>query len=84
MSADIGEKENVREYANKAIDKQKNNNKYEEKANKISHSKGSLSGNNLRSFYWHDLPKYFDVFPRRTTLLNSKLGLVINRHAILV
>ena len=30
MSADIGEKENVREYANKAIDKQKNNSKYDE------------------------------------------------------
>lgn len=30
MSADIVEKENVREYANKAIDKQKNNNKYDD------------------------------------------------------
>ncbi len=35
MSADIVEKENVREYANKAIDKQKNN-RYEEKTNKKS------------------------------------------------
>ncbi len=33
MSADIVEKESVREYANKAIDKQKNN-RYEEKTNK--------------------------------------------------
>ncbi len=33
MSADVVEKENVREYSNKAIDKQKNN-RYEEKANK--------------------------------------------------
>ncbi len=30
MSTDIGEKENVREYANKAIDKQKNNSKFDE------------------------------------------------------
>ena len=30
MAADVGEKENVREYANKAIDKQKNNSKYDE------------------------------------------------------
>ena len=30
MSIDVGEKENVREYANKAIDKQKNNSKYDE------------------------------------------------------
>ena len=36
MAADVVEKENVREYANKAIDKQKNNNKYEEKTNKKS------------------------------------------------
>ena len=35
MSADIVEKENVREYANKAIDKQKNNSRYDEnRANK--------------------------------------------------
>ena len=34
MAADVVEKENVREYANKSIDKQKNNNKYEERANK--------------------------------------------------
>jgi len=39
MSADMGEKENVREYANKAIDKQKNNNKYEERTNKKNKSK---------------------------------------------
>ena len=30
MAADVVEKENVREYANKSIDKQKNNSKYEE------------------------------------------------------
>lgn len=34
MSADVVEKENVREYSNKHIDKQKNNSKYEEKTNK--------------------------------------------------
>ena len=33
MSADIVEKESVREYANKAIDKQKNNNKYDDNRN---------------------------------------------------
>ena len=33
MASDVVEKENVREYANKAIDKQKNN-RYEEKSNK--------------------------------------------------
>ena len=33
MSADLGEKENVREYSNKSIDKQKNN-RYEERTNK--------------------------------------------------
>ena len=33
MSADVVEKENVRDYANKAIDKQKNNNKYDENKN---------------------------------------------------
>ena len=33
MTSDVVEKENVREYANKAIDKQKNN-RYEEKSNK--------------------------------------------------
>jgi len=40
MAADMGEKEVVREYANKAIDKQKNNNKYDEnKTNKKSKSR---------------------------------------------
>ena len=34
MSADVAEKENVREYSNKHIDKQKNNSRYEEKTNK--------------------------------------------------
>ncbi|MBO4816311.1 MAG: translation initiation factor IF-2 [Clostridia bacterium] len=34
MGTDIVEKENVREYSNKSIDKQKNNNKYEERATK--------------------------------------------------
>ena len=33
MASDVVEKENVREYKNKAIDKQKNNNKYEENKN---------------------------------------------------
>ena len=36
MAADVVEKESVREYANKSIDKQKNNNKYEERVNKKS------------------------------------------------
>ena len=36
MASDIVEKENVREYANKSIDKQKNNNKFEERTNKKS------------------------------------------------
>ncbi len=35
MSADVGEKENVREYSNRSIDKQKNN-RYEERSNKKS------------------------------------------------
>ncbi len=35
MASDVVEKENVREYANKAIDKQKNN-RYEEKTKKKS------------------------------------------------
>ena len=34
MAADIVEKENVREYANKSIDKQKNNSRFEERGNK--------------------------------------------------
>ena len=42
MSADIGEKENVREYANKAIDKQKNNNKYEERTKKSKNRKNNF------------------------------------------
>ena len=36
MSTDVVEKENVREYTNKAIDKQKNNNRYEDRTNKKS------------------------------------------------
>ncbi len=36
MASDIVEKESVREYSNKSIDKQKNNNKYEERTNKKS------------------------------------------------
>ena len=36
MAADVVEKESVREYANKSIDKQKNNNKYEERTAKKS------------------------------------------------
>ncbi len=44
MSADVGEKENVRDYANKAIDKQKNNNKYDENRNGKKASK-SRKGN---------------------------------------
>ena len=36
MASDIVEKESVREYANKSIDKQKNNNRFEEKVNKKS------------------------------------------------
>ena len=53
MSADIGEKENVRDYASRAIDKQKNNNKYDEnKQNKkISRSRK----NNYEEFSSHKL-----------------------------
>ena len=39
MSTDVVEKENVRDYANKAIDKQKNNNKYDENKNTKKASK---------------------------------------------
>ena len=41
MSVDFGEKENVRDYTNKAIDKQKNNNKFDE--NKMNSKKSSRS-----------------------------------------
>ena len=42
MSVDIVEKESVREYANKAIDKQKNNNKYDDtRLNKKSKTRKS-------------------------------------------
>ena len=44
MSVDIAEKENTREYANKAIDKQKNNNRYDENRENKKQSK-SKRGN---------------------------------------
>ena len=52
MSADIGEKENVREYSNKAIDKQKNNNKYDENR---SNKKNKGRRNNYEEISHHKL-----------------------------
>ena len=53
MSADIGEKENVREYANKAIDKQKVNNKYDDlRGNKKGKNR---KNNNFDEFSSHKL-----------------------------
>lgn len=53
MSADVGERENVRDYANKAIDKQKNNNKYDENKNAKKNSKSRKS--NYEEFSSHKL-----------------------------
>ena len=53
MSADIGEKENVRDYASKAIDKQKNNNKYDE--NKTNKRASKSRRNNYEEFSSHKL-----------------------------
>ena len=53
MSADVGEKENVRDYANKAIDKQKNNNKYDE--NKQNKKQTKSRKNNYEDFSSHKL-----------------------------
>ena len=53
MSADVGEKENVRDYANKAIDKQKNNNKYDE--NKQNKKQAKSRRNNYEDFSSHKL-----------------------------
>ena len=53
MSADVGEKENVRDYANKAIDKQKNNDKYDENKNNKKASKSRR--NNYEEFSSHKL-----------------------------
>ena len=53
MSADVGEKENVRDYANKAIDKQKNNNKYDE--NKQNKKQTKSRRNNYEDFSSHKL-----------------------------
>ena len=44
MAADVVEKENVREYANKAIDKQKNNSKYDD-------NRGNKKGKNRKNSY---------------------------------
>ena len=52
MSADLGEKENVREYANKAIDKQKNNSKYDDNR---SIKKNKSRKNNYEEFSSHKL-----------------------------
>ena len=53
MSADVGEKENVRDYASKAIDKQKNNNKYDENKNTKKASKSRK--NNYDDYSSHKL-----------------------------
>ena len=53
MSADVGEKENVRDYASKAIDKQKNNNKYDE--NKQNKKQTKSRKNNYEDFSSHKL-----------------------------
>ena len=53
MSADVGERENVRDYASKAIDKQKNNNKYDE--NKTSKKASKSRRNNYEEFSSHKL-----------------------------
>ena len=53
MYADVGEKENVRDYANKAIDKQKNNSKYDE--NKQNKKQTKSRRNNYEDFSSHKL-----------------------------
>ena len=53
MSADVGEKENVRDYASRAIDKQKNNNKYDE--NKQNKKTAKSRRNNYDEFSSHKL-----------------------------
>ena len=53
MSADVGEKENVRDYASKAIDKQKNNNKYDD--NKQNKKNNKTRRNNYEDFSSHKL-----------------------------
>ncbi len=53
MSADIGEKENVREYANKAIDKQKVNSKYDD--NRTAKKNKNRKNNNYDEFSSHKL-----------------------------
>ena len=53
MSADVGEKENVRDYASRAIDKQKNNNKYDE--NKQNKKTNKSRKNNYEDFSSHKL-----------------------------
>ena len=53
MSADVGEKENVRDYASKAIDKQKNNNKYDETKQNKKQTKSRK--NNYEDFSSHKL-----------------------------
>ena len=54
MAVDMGEKENVREYANKAIDKQKNNNKYDDNRENKKQSK-SKRGNYNEEISSHKL-----------------------------
>ncbi len=46
MAADVVEKETVREYNNKNIDKQKQNSKFEENKNKKTEKQEKISGNN--------------------------------------
>ena len=53
MSADVGEKENVRDYANKAIDKQKNNSRFDD--NKTNKKTSKSRKNNYEEFSSHKL-----------------------------
>ena len=53
MSVDMGEKESVRDYANKTIDKQKNNNRYDE--NKINKRATKSKKGNYEDFSSHKL-----------------------------
>ena len=55
MAADVVEKENVREYANKAIDKQKNNSKYDD-------NRGNKKGKNR-------IPKMLKMHYQRIAIL---------------
>ena len=68
MSADTGEKENVRDYASKAIDKQKNNNKYDENKNTKKASKSRK--NNYDDYSSHKL-KYLKQEDRLSNMFTE-------------